>query len=95
MARWTTHQFLGNRRSDQEDYIRNNPSIVEPAHAVLGQKYAFATASLVLGVACFINLLGFEKAVLARAFGWLTLKEQALLSQSVGNESLDDAGRAG
>ena len=43
---------------------------------VLGQKYAFATASLVLGVACFVNLLGLEKAILAIAFGWLALRAQ-------------------
>jgi hypothetical protein len=52
----------------------NTPSIPEREHAVLGQKYAFATASLMLGIASFINLLGFEKAVLAVAFGWLALK---------------------
>jgi hypothetical protein len=52
----------------------NTPSIPEREHAVLGQKYAFAAASLMLGIASFINLLGFEKAVLAVAFGWLALK---------------------
>lgn len=44
------------------------------AHVVLGQKYAFATISLILGLACFINLAGLEKAVLAVIFGWLALK---------------------
>ena len=44
------------------------------AHVVLGQKYAYATISLVLGLACFINLAGMEKAVLAVIFGWLALK---------------------
>jgi hypothetical protein len=44
------------------------------AHIVLGQKYAYATISLVLGLACFINLAGMEKAVLAVIFGWLALK---------------------
>lgn len=43
-------------------------------HLVLGQKYAFATISLILGLACFINLAGMEKAVLAIVFGWLALK---------------------
>jgi hypothetical protein len=43
---------------------------------VLGQKYAFATASLVLGIASFVNLLGMEKAILALVFGWLALKQQ-------------------
>ena len=43
--------------------------------AVLGQKYAFATASLLLGLACFVSLLGLEKAVLAVLFGWLALRK--------------------
>jgi hypothetical protein len=41
---------------------------------VLGQKYAFATASLVLGICCFFSLLGLEKAILAIIFGWLALR---------------------
>ena len=44
------------------------------AHIVLGQKYAYATISLILGLACFINLAGMEKAVLAVIFAWLALK---------------------
>ncbi len=52
----------------------NTPSYPEHEHAVLGQKYAFATAALLLGIASFINLLGFEKAGLALVFGWLALK---------------------
>ena len=43
---------------------------------VLGQKYAFATVSLVLGISCFVNLLGLEKAILAIAFGWLALRAE-------------------
>ena len=43
-------------------------------YVVLGQKYAYATISLVLGLACFLNLAGMEKAVLAVIFGWLALK---------------------
>jgi hypothetical protein len=46
------------------------------ASAVLGQKYAYATAALMLGLASFINLFGFEKAVLAIIFGRLALKSQ-------------------
>ena len=42
--------------------------------AVLGQKYAFATISLILGIACFVNLAGMEKAILAIVFGWLAIK---------------------
>lgn len=43
-------------------------------YTILGQKYAFATVSLVLGVSCFVNLLGLEKAILAIVFGWLALR---------------------
>lgn len=43
-------------------------------HAILGQKYAYATVSLVLGVLCFINLAGMEKAVLAIVFAWMALR---------------------
>jgi len=48
--------------------IENNRALV------LGQKYAFATASLVLGIFCFVNLLGLEKPILAIVFGWLALR---------------------
>ena len=41
---------------------------------ILGQKYAFATASLILGIVSFVNLLGFEKPILAIVFGWLALR---------------------
>jgi hypothetical protein len=44
------------------------------APIVLGQKYAYATISLILGLACFINLAGMEKAILAVVFAWLALK---------------------
>ena len=44
------------------------------ASAVLGQKYAFATASLILGICCFVNILGLEKGLLAILFAWLALK---------------------
>jgi len=43
-------------------------------YVVLGQKYAFATISLILGIACYVNLAGMEKAALAVIFGWLALK---------------------
>lgn len=43
---------------------------------ILGQKYAFAVASLVLGICCFVNLLGLEKPILAIIFGWLALRAQ-------------------
>lgn len=41
---------------------------------IIGQKYAFATASLILGISCFVNLLGLEKAILAIVFSWLALR---------------------
>jgi hypothetical protein len=44
--------------------------------AVLGQKYAYATASLILGLLCFVNLAGLEKAVLAIVFGVLALRSR-------------------
>jgi hypothetical protein len=50
----------------------NVPSAQE--HAVLGQKYAFAAASLVMGVLCYVNAFGLEKAAAAVAFAWLALK---------------------
>ena len=43
---------------------------------ILGQKYAFATASLIMGIACFVSLLGLEKAILAIVFAWLALRRQ-------------------
>ena len=41
---------------------------------ILGQKYAFATVSLVLGIFSFVNLLGLEKPILAIIFGFLALR---------------------
>jgi hypothetical protein len=49
-------------------------SETENQRVVLGQKYAYATASLALGIVCFINLAGMEKAALAVIFAWLALK---------------------
>ena len=43
---------------------------------IVGQKYAFATASLILGIFSFVNLLGLEKPILAIVFGWLALRTQ-------------------
>ena len=47
-------------------------------YTVLGQKYAFATASLIMGIACFVNLLGLEKAILAIVFGYLALRAEPM-----------------
>lgn len=51
-----------------------NPINTDPNANVLGQKYAFATASLIMGIACYVNLLGLEKAALAILFAWLALR---------------------
>lgn len=50
---------------------------------ILGQKYAFATASLILGICSYVNLLGLEKPILAIVFGWLALrtKPEPLLNE--------------
>ena len=42
---------------------------------VLGQKYAYATAALLVGIASYIQLLGIERALLAIIFAWLALRE--------------------
>jgi hypothetical protein len=44
-------------------------------YVVLGQKYAYATASLVLAISCYVNLVGLEKAIVAIIFAWLALKD--------------------
>jgi hypothetical protein len=46
------------------------------ANVVLGQKYAYATIALILGIASFVNFLGMEKAILAIIFGRLALKSE-------------------
>jgi hypothetical protein len=51
--------------------LNHQPSAQEAA--VLGQRYAYATASLVLGLVCFVNLASLEKAALAIVFGMMAL----------------------
>ena len=41
---------------------------------ILGQKYAYATAALLVGIASYIQLLGIERALLAIIFAWLALR---------------------
>jgi len=53
--------------------MTENPQTTQE-HAVLGQKYAFAAASLVVGILCYVNAFGLEKACAAIAFAWLALK---------------------
>ena len=43
---------------------------------VLGQKYAYATAALLVGIISYIQLLGIERAILAIIFAWLALKSE-------------------
>ncbi len=45
---------------------------------IVGQKYAYATASLLLGIICYVQLLGIERAILAIIFAWLALKSAPL-----------------
>jgi len=48
----------------------SNPDIV------LGQKYAYATAALLVGIISYIQLLGIERAILAIVFAALALKSR-------------------
>lgn len=43
---------------------------------VLGQKYAFATASLIMGIVSYVNFLGMEKAAVAILFAWMALRRK-------------------
>lgn len=45
------------------------------SHTILGQKYAYATAALMIGIFSFINLAGMEKALLAITFAALALRK--------------------
>jgi hypothetical protein len=45
-----------------------SPMDTDPNANLLGQKYAFAMASLIMGIACYVNLLGLEKAAVAILF---------------------------
>jgi hypothetical protein len=53
-----------------------NPEAPSREAAVLGQKHAYASASLILGLLCFVNLAGLEKAVLAIVYGVLALRSR-------------------
>jgi tellurite resistance protein TehA-like permease len=41
---------------------------------VLGQRFAFATAALLVGIGSYVSLLGMEKGILAILFAILALK---------------------
>jgi hypothetical protein len=51
----------------------------------MGTKSKIAIASLTMGIVCFLNLLGIEKAIAAIVFGWLGLKE-AEVEQKAGKK---------
>lgn len=54
-----------------------NTQIMESdGQGVLGQKFAFATASLIMGIACYVNLLGLEKGIVAIIFAWMALRSR-------------------
>ena len=54
----------------------NTPELQVNEPPLVGRKYAFATASLLLGIASCVSLLGFEKGILAVIFGILALRAQ-------------------
>ena len=41
----------------------------------MGSKSKVAVMAMVMGIVCFLNLIGIEKAILAITAGWLGLKE--------------------
>ena len=56
-----------------------NQQVTSPMEAsILGQKYAYATASLIAGISCFVNIIGLEKALLAIILGYLALRKHPL-----------------
>jgi hypothetical protein len=60
--------MINEQPSNSATGVRN-----DQAH-IMGQKYAYATASLLAGIATCIHLLGIEKAVLTIVLAWLALK---------------------
>jgi len=48
----------------------------------MGSKSKIAVMALVLGIVCFLNLLGIEKAIAAIIAGWLGLKETEIEGKS-------------
>ena len=71
-------QVVEQYQAEATGHTMNTPDHQGNEQAVLGQKYAFATASLLLGIASFLSLLGLEKGILAVIFGLLALKAQPL-----------------
>ena len=62
---------------ESRDSIHNVAEPSAPGDLVTGQKLAFATASLVVGISAFVSLAGMEKAILAIVFGALALRNGA------------------
>jgi hypothetical protein len=54
--------------------MKNSDTLQPVSTEHLGQKYAFALASLLLGIASFVHVLGIEKAILAIVFGVLAMR---------------------
>ena len=54
--------------------MTNNQS--SNSDVVLGQKYAYATAALLVGIISYIQCLGFERSILAIIFAWLALRSR-------------------
>ena len=46
------------------------------SNVVLAQRYTYATVALVIGLLSFVNLLGFEKAILAVVLGLKALAKE-------------------
>jgi len=59
---------------ETRDPAQNPEARGQASELVIGQKLAFAAASLVVGLSAFVSLLGMEKAILAIVFGALALR---------------------
>lgn len=70
MEREATPQRTASTETDKSPQQHPSSSLRQ------GQQLAFATAALMLGVASYIHLLGFEKALLAIIFGVMALRGQ-------------------
>jgi hypothetical protein len=50
------------------------------SNVVLAQRYAYATAALIVGLLGFVNLFGFEKSILAIVLGVKALSKEPALA---------------
>jgi hypothetical protein len=66
----------------QAEGLTNNPASADSGRdLIIGQKMAYAAASLAVGICAFISVLGAEKAVLAIVFGILALRNASVRGQ--------------